>query len=457
MDAYRGKLSGMLSQSRLQIPLKMNQVMTKEKNLSGAIFIGIDMGTSGCRAVAINQEGRPLAEASASLPLSEIYGSAVQQIPENWWLAILEILPELLSRIDPKRVRAIAVDGTSGTVLLADEKGNPLSPALMYNDNRAVAQAERIRSVAPKTSAAHGTGSGLAKVLWLLEHYSLPGGGRVHTQADWISACLSGHFGLCDTNNALKLGYDPVAACWPDWLKSLPLPDGLLPRVVAPGSAIANITPPLASRWGLPGNVQICAGTTDSTAAFIASGATQPGEAVTSLGSTLVLKVIAERPIFAPEFGVYSQPLGDYWLVGGSSNSGGAVLRHYFSDGQMSALTGQLEPDRPTALDYYPLLSPGERFPRNDPMLSPKITPRPADDASFFQALLEGIAAIEKAGYDRLAELGAPYPISVRSNGGGARNPAWTAIRQRLLGVDMPKADDDEACYGAAILAKGCH
>lgn len=424
--------------------------------MSDSIFIGIDLGTSGCRAVALNSAKRPLAETAVQLPSSEITGPAVQQFPVNWWHAILALMPELLSQINPERVRAIAVDGTSGTILLADEKGNPLSPALMYNDNRSMVQAERIRSVAPKESAAHGTGSGLAKALWLLEHNAVPEGGHIHTQADWISGHLCGHFGICDTNNALKLGYDPVAKCWPDWLDKLELPDCLLPSVIAPGSAFANISSSLASRWGLPGDVQICTGTTDSTAAFIASGATQPGEAVTSLGSTLVLKVIAERPIFAPEFGVYSHPLGDYWLVGGSSNSGGAVLRHYFSDTQMSALTEQLEPDRPTDLDYYPLLSPGERFPHNNPTLSPKITPRPTDDARFFQGLLEGIAAIEKAGYDRLAELGAPYPVSVRSNGGGARNPAWTAIRQRFLGVDMPKSDADEACYGAAILARGC-
>jgi sugar (pentulose or hexulose) kinase len=169
-----------------------------------------------------------------------------------------------------------------------------------------------------------------------------------------------------------------------------------------------------------------------------------------------VLKVVAEQPVFAPQYGVYSQPLGEHWLVGGSSNSGGAVLRHYFSDAQMAALTPRLCPDNPTGLDYYPLLREGERFPYNDPALPPRLMPRPADDARFFQGLLEGIAAIEKAGYDRLAELGAPYPASVRSNGGGARNPAWTAIRGRLLGVPMLRAEAEEACYGTALLAVQC-
>ncbi|MFO7594362.1 MAG: FGGY-family carbohydrate kinase [Pseudomonadota bacterium] len=420
------------------------------------ICIGIDLGTSGCRAVAIDAMGTTLADSAAPLPPSQQDGAAVQQSPEHWWQAVEQVMPQLIARLDPGCIRAIAVDGTSGSVLLADAAGTPLTPALMYNDNRAVSQAERIATVAPRDSAAHGTGSGLAKLLWLLEHYHLPEKGRVHTQADWISGRLCGRYNRCDANNALKLGYDPVNRCRPEWMAQLNLPEGVVPEVMAPGRPIAHLSDHLAERWGLPHNVMICNGTTDSTAAFIASGAGKPGEAVTSLGSTLVLKVIAEQPVFAPEYGVYSQPLGDYWLVGGGSNSGGAVLRRYFSDRQMAALTPQLQPENPTGLGYYPLLHAGERFPVNDPGLAPRLSPQPDDERLFFQGLLEGIAAIEKAGYERLAELGAPYPVSVRSNGGGAKNPAWTTIRARLLGVPMLQADAEEACYGSALLAARC-
>lgn len=426
-----------------------------ENSLIDSTFIGIDLGTSGCRGIVIDSAGGCVAEAEIPLPSSSQEGAKVQQVPHDWWRAIARLIPKLLTNIDPTSVRALSVDGTSGSVLLADSAGQPITPALMYNDNRAVPQAERIEQLAPYDSAAHGTGSGLAKLLWLLEHNQLPAGGRVHTQADWITAKLCGQFGVCDANNALKLGYDAKHRCWPDWLGELALPECLLPTVVAPGLPLAQLLPQLAAQWGLPESVMIVSGTTDSTAAFIASGARVPGEAVTSLGSTLVLKVIAEQPIFAPEYGVYSQPLGDYWLVGGGSNSGGAVLRHFFSDEQMAMMTLQLHPDEPTGLNYYPLLKPGERFPTNDPHLEPDLTPRPADDVQFFQGLLEGIAAIEKAGYDRLAELGAPYPVSVRSNGGGARNAAWTAIRENLLGVPMLEAASAEACYGAALLAAG--
>lgn len=424
--------------------------------LNKSVAIGIDFGTSGCRAVAMDLSGKRLGESMLALPAAQRHGSAIQQDPMLWATALERLLDMLLSRIPANTVGAIAIDGTSGTVLLADAQGNPLTPALMYNDNRSVVEAARIELLAPRESAAHGTGSGLAKLLWLLRHYEIPATSRVHSQADWLSARLSSRFSFSDANNMLKLGYDPIANCWPAWMEQLDLPPGLLPRVLKPGAPTGTITPELAARFGLPRELRICSGTTDSTAAFIASGASEPGEAVTSLGSTLVLKIISDKPIFAPEYGIYSQPLGERWLVGGGSNSGGAVLRHFFSDEQIAEMSRQLQPDTPTGLDYYPLLKPGERFPRNDPALKPRLEPRPADNVRFFQGMLEGMARIEKEGYDRLAELGAPYPVSVRSNGGGARNTAWTRMRGKLLGVPMLPAREDQACYGSALLALRC-
>ncbi|HEM47392.1 MAG TPA: carbohydrate kinase, partial [Alphaproteobacteria bacterium] len=248
-------------------------------------------------------------------------------------------------------------------------------------------------------------------------------------------------------------GYDPVARRWPDWIAALLAPR-LLPRVVAPGTDIGPLGESLRRDLGLRGPVRIVAGTTDSTAAFLATGARQPGEAVTSLGSTLVVKVLAERPVNAPEFGVYSHRLGDLWLAGGASNSGGAALLRHFSPDRLQELSARLHPERPTGLDYYPLCGPGERFPRNDPDLPPRLTPRPHDPVEFLQGMLEGIARIEAHGYRLLERLGAPYPSSVRTAGGGAVNTAWTAIRARLLGVPMLASEHTDAAYGAAVLAR---
>ena len=174
---------------------------------------------------------------------------------------------------------------------------------------------------------------------------------------------------------------------------------------------------------------------------------------MTSLGSTLTLKQLCERPVFSPEHGVYSHRLGARWLVGGASNSGGAALARYFGPDELAALSARIDPLTPSGLDYYPLPNPGERFPLADPDLAPRATPRPHDDVRFLQGLLEGIAGIEALGYRRLAELGAPALVSVRTVGGGASNAAWTTLRRRRLGVAMPVARSDQAAVGAATLA----
>ena len=108
---------------------------------------------------------------------------------------------------------------------------------------------------------------------------------------------------------------------------------------------------------------------------------------------------------------------------------------------------------KPTGLNYYPLPKPGERFPINDPKLPPRLEPRPEDDATFLQAILEGVAEVEALAYRKLAELGAPPLRSVRTVGGGAANAAWTKIRERKLVAPFKHAKSQDACAGVAHLA----
>ncbi|MGB5261498.1 MAG: FGGY-family carbohydrate kinase [Gammaproteobacteria bacterium] len=415
-------------------------------------YLGIDFGTSGCRSVIIDAAARQLAAVHTALPAPLRCGAQVEQDAGLWWAALVDNLDALKTRADLARVAALCIDATSSTLLLCDASGAPLHHALMYNDARATAAAARINALAPAGSAAGGASASLAKLLWLLETPAASQAAYAMHQADWLLARLSGHFGCSDENNALKLGYDPVQRRWPDWLQHLPVPQALLPTVLPPGKTIGGLTPEACQRWGFSTDARVVSGTTDSTASVIATGA-GPGEAVTALGSTLVLKVCAKRPVVAPEQGVYSHRLGEHWLVGGASNTGGAVLQQFFTDADIARYTALLQPERPTGLDYYPLVAPGERFPVNDPQLAPRLTPRPADEAQFFQAILEGITAIEARGYRLLAELGAPSPARVITTGGGAVNAGWQAMREHALGVPVLAAEHQEAAYGAALLA----
>lgn len=418
------------------------------------IYIGIDAGTSGLRACAIDAVGKQLAEAREALPAPHRNGFAIEQDPGLWREALQRVLPALLAQIAADRVAALTIDGTSGTVLLTDARGEPLTPALMYNDARAGAQLEHIRQIAPPDSPVNARTAGLPKICWLAEHAERNRVAHVMHQADWLTCQFTRAPGHSDVNNCLKSGYDPLTHTWPTWLDALDLPRAWLPHVHTPGTPVATIHPAAARQFGLPEHTLIVSGTTDSHAAIVATGAQQVGEAVTSLGSTLVLKVISARPVFAAEFGVYSQPFGEHWLVGGASNSGGAMLRKFFTDAQLQTLSAQINADTASQLDYYPLPAPGERFPVNDPQLAPRLTPRPVDDATFLHGLLEGIARIERDGYRLLEQLGAPYPQSVRTVGGGAKNRTWTAIRGRLLNTAMLDTAHTEAAYGSALLAK---
>jgi len=414
------------------------------------LFLGIDIGTGGVRACAIDGQARIIGIATTALPAPRQEGDAIDQAPALWWDAVVETIGKL--DVDKDAIRHISVDGTSGTLLLTDGDGNPLTPGLMYNDARAGAEATRIGGIAPAESGAHGRSSALAKLLHLLSRGGEKAKHALH-QADWIAGRLAGRFDGSDENNALKLGYDPVTRRWPDWLDTLDVPRALLPQVRVPGAEIGTIDPKMAQLLKLSPATCIHAGTTDGVAAFIATRASEPGDAVSSLGTTLVVKLLADKPVFAADQGIYSHRLGDRWLAGGASNTGGAALLAHFSAEQLEAMTPKLKPAQPTGLDYYPLPKPGERFPIADPNLPPRVTPRPDDDVTFFQGLLEGVAAVEAMAYRRLGELGAPELRRVISIGGGAKNAAWSEIRHRLLGVPVTVAEQTEASYGAALLA----
>lgn len=413
---------------------------------NGPLFLGLDLGTSGARAVVIDAEGAVQATAKAAMA---DFGEETRD-PQVWWAAARSALEGVLHQVPASRVAALAVDGTSGTMLAVDARGRPLAPGVMYNDictDPAILAA--IDAAAPRNSAARGASSALARAIALARLAPA----RVLHQADWIAFRLSGRM-VSDANNALKTGYDPVAGEWPGWIAGTGLDMALLPPVAEPGTPVGTVTADAARALGLAPGTRVVAGSTDGCASFLATGADTPGDGVTALGTTLTLKILSDKPIFAPEYGIYSHRLLGMWLAGGASNAGGAALLAHFTGDEMTALTPRLDPETDTGLDYYPLPRPGERFPIADPALPPRLTPRPDDRATFLQGLFEGIAGVEALGYARLAELGAPALRSVRTVGGGARNPAWTRLRERRLGVPFAAPLSDEAAYGAALLAR---
>ena len=414
------------------------------------LVLGIDVGTSGVRVAAIDQAAKVVGFAASAMPAAHRDGQRITQDASIWDRGLDDAMARLASTLDLSRVGALAVDGTSGTLVGVDSRGSPVTAGSLYNDHADAADIASVQRVAPAHAAVHGVSSPLARARRLLR---TSGVARILHQADWISGQFSGRFDISDESNALKTGYDPIRRTWPAWIGATDVAFRKLPAVVAAGSIINEVSTDASHRFGLPARAVVVAGMTDGCAAFMATGAAKPGDAVTSLGSTLVLKLACEKPLSAPEYGIYSHRIGDLWLAGGASNSGGAALAQFFNAEQIRDISRRIDPGVSTGLDYYPLPARGERFPINDPAIEPRMTPRPDDDAVFLQALFEGVAGIEALGYRRLSELGGPQLTRVVTVGGGAANEVWRRIRARTIGVPIATSESEEAAVGVARLA----
>ncbi len=410
--------------------------------------LGIDFGTSGARAIVIDSGGDIVAQSRVT---------ALENTAVDWRSALEDLLAQLPQAVR-SQISGIAINGTSSTVLLCTETGEVLLGPLMYDDARSIEQVEWIRSIAPPHHTVINATSSFAKLRWFESQPEFGQAKFLLHQADWLAFLLHGKLGISDYHNALKLGYDVENLCYPQWLlQALPSATrSMLPEVRSPGSPVGLIQDQWCDRLGFSPDCRIHTGTTDSIAAFLASGAAQPGEAVTSLGSTLVIKLLSETRIEDARYGIYSHRLrtdhGDRWLVGGASNTGGAVLKAFFTSDQLASLSAQIDPAIPTGLDYYPLLKPGDRFPINDPHLPPRLEPRPSDDRLFLQGMLESMSRIEAEAYQLLQTLGATPLTRIYTAGGGAQNSVWQAMRSTAIGVPILPAPQTEAAYGTARL-----
>ncbi|XP_010263863.1 PREDICTED: uncharacterized protein LOC104602021 isoform X2 [Nelumbo nucifera] len=370
----------------------------------------------------------------------------------SWKATLFLLLEDVPVSLRPF-ISSISIDGTSATTIVVDSTtGEPLCRPFLYNESFPDAL-PLVKSVAPANHTVCSGSSTLCKLVsWWNSHDSNKESSLLLHQADWLLWHLHGKLGITDYNNALKVGYDPEIESYPPWLLQQPYSQ-LLPSVKAPGTSIGHLKEDIRTQYGFPKDCVICTGTTDSIAAFLAARATQPGKAVTSLGSTLAVKLLSTNRIDDARFGVYSHRLDDKWLVGGASNTGGAALRQIFTDEQLEELSKQINPMETSSLDYYPLPAVGERFPVADPQMVPRLHPRPESDVDYLHGIFESIARIEAKAYGLLKDLGATQVDEVFTAGGGAKNDKWTKIRERVLGLPVSRAIQTEASYGAALLA----
>jgi sugar (pentulose or hexulose) kinase len=424
-------------------------------------FIGIDIGTQGARVVLVDAKGVIISSAEQVFALND--QSREEQSPKEWWDACYHSLSGLLQSKEVKaiagNIKAIAVTSTSGTVIPLDENNRPLHNAIMYSDKRSVHQAEKCTTAAVKYHnhgyTAFNFSSGLAKMIWFQETYPE----KVAKIAKWIHAAdfvtgmLSSVWGITDYTNAFKSGYDVSKYEWPEYLYTqLPLKKEWLPQVVSSGTVIGTITAQIARELGLSQTVKITAGITDGCASQIASGAINPGEWNTTIGTTMVIKGVTKKEIPDPDGRLYSHrhPEG-YWMPGGASNTGADWVTNEFGDDLVN-LNEQARCLIPTHHIAYPLRQEGERF----PFIAPRargFEPAGLTKAERFAANMEGVAYLERYTYELIEQLSGEKVNAIYAAGGASNNDTWLRIRSNVLNKPVYKMKHVSGAVGAAILA----
>ncbi|MBB3036534.1 FGGY-family carbohydrate kinase [Hoyosella altamirensis] len=425
--------------------------------MSDEVWLGIDVGTQSVRCIAMTAEGR-IAGSGAHPLTSNRSGDRHEQEPESWWEALATASRAALAQSDVT-VRGVALDATSGSIVMTDRAGKPVTPGLMYDDARATDESVRVQEAGDDLWRSLGyrpqASWALPKLLWLYRHGDLPEGAVLQHQADYLTSLLVGRATAADSSHALKTGYDLEHERWPvDLIDTLGLPVSVLPDVVRPGTELGVVGTAAADATGIPAGTPVKAGMTDGCAALLGSGTVGVGSWNAVLGTTLVLKGVTEQRIRDPLGVVYSHRAPDgNWLPGGASSAGAGVLSAEFPGADLDALSAKAA-ERDGRAFTYPVVSQGERFPFVAPELRRFTIGEVADDIDYYASLLRGVAYVERLCFDYLDLLGAPTHGTLSVTGGGARSSYWNQLRADVLQRTIVVPEHADAATGMAILAR---
>lgn len=427
-------------------------------------FIGIDIGTQGVRAAALLDNGELCSSASQPFHAEDLPRMRQEQDPEAWWQAVLICLRKIVSDVKHRdasiRIHAVTVSSTSGTVLPLGADYRPLHPAIMYSDQRSGEVAKACTEAANRAGIAgysnFTSSSGLSKIVWF--HRTLPKAAErialwAHA-ADYIVGRLSGVWGVTDSTNSLKTGFDLENNAWPDYIHSrLGISSERLPKVVPTGATIGNVARGVAEATGLPESAQVTVGVTDSCASQIASGAFRPGDWNTTIGTTMVIKGVTEKPVQDRHGRIYNHkhPEG-YWMPGGASNTGADWVTLMFPNADLDRFNRQASALTPSPWIAYPLMQQGERFPFASPQARGFVPPGLKPEEAY-TAMMEGTAYLERLAYALLRQLSGERIGQVFTAGGASNSATWLQIRSDVLQVPIVKMKHTTGAAGAAVLS----
>lgn len=427
--------------------------------MNAPVYLGIDLGTQSVRVLAVTEDG--IVAASAAQPLKSMRSQERhEQEPELWWRAVALCCRSVMSTIGHNtEVKGLAVDATSGTILLMDDQLRALTPGLMYDDNRARDEATLVNAAAEPLFREWGyrmqPSWALNKLLWLAHSFKPIANVRLAHQNDFIHARLAGMRLASDSSHSLKSGFDLIRLQWP-WplMEQLQLEPSLFPPVVLPGKRIGCVNASGSEETGIPAGTPIFSGMTDGCAAQIASGATSVGSWNSVIGTTIVVKGVTRERLHDPLGVIYShRSVDNLWLPGGASSTGAGLIASEFAPEDLDRLNAATLGQPPARIVVYPLAGEGERFPFAAPDARSFSLGQAASKQERFHAILQGIAFIERLAFDALRNIGAPTGGALTVSGGATRSDALNQIRADVLNREIAIPAVVEAAFGMAVLA----
>ncbi len=432
------------------------------------MHLGIDIGTSGVKAVVVSADGGVAAQAVAPLEVSRPSPLWSEQDPSAWWAAteaaVLALEPALRAR-----VRAVGLAGQMHGAVLLGADDEPLRPAILWNDGRSSAECGELARRAPglERIAANLAMPGFTapKLLWVKAHEP-DVFARVRTvllPKDYVRLRMTGEKASDMSDASGTLWLDVGARAWsPALLEACELGVEAMPRLVEGSQVSARLGREVAARWGMEA-VPVAGGGGDNAAGAAGVGVVTPGSALLSLGTSGVLFVATDRlrPNPARAVHAFCHCLPDLWhqmsvhLSAASCIDWVARLTGAAGPAEVFARAEAAGPHAATPV-FAPYLS-GERTPHNDSRVRAAFLglDNDTDAGSLSQAVLEGVAFALADGLDALRGAGT-HVAELRVIGGGSRSPYWGRILSAALGVPLTYGPGGEVgpALGAARLAR---
>jgi len=432
------------------------------------MFLGIDIGTSGVKAVVLDQHGSVVGQGTAALTVQRPHPLWSEQDPDAWWKATIAAV----QAIDPsvrRSVRGVGLAGQMHGATLLDADDKPLRPAILWNDGRCFAECEALERAVPNLRKISGNiampGFTAPKLLWVREHEPevFAKIATVLLPKDYVRLLMTGDKASDLSDSAGTLWLDVGGRCWSDEiLAACGLTQAQMPALFEGTEITGTLTAEVAELWGMP-QVPVAAGGSDNAAGAVGVGVVKDGDALLSLGTSGVIFVATNdfRPNPARAVHAFCHALPGMWhqmsvhLSAASCIDWVARITGAAGAADLFARAEAAGPASGPEI-FLPYLS-GERTPHNDPEVRGAFLrlDNDTDAGRLSQAVLEGVAFALADGLDVLREAGTTVE-RLAVIGGGARSRYWGQVIAAAMEVELVYLQGGEVgpALGAARLAQ---